>query len=167
MPAWRRARASSVEMVLFPTPPFPERTRMMCRTPARFPGSSQKDNRGGGQGSPSYQPPSMFIHCGITRYSYIPDPETRAVLRPAPSPRHEQTRPCERASSRPQTQPTSSSKMAAPTLSGVGLVGQEMPQTAPLASMHTCELMCTCELMRTRPIQAKDSQLIPREMGGD
>lgn len=46
LPAWRRARASSVEMVLFPTPPFPERTRMICWMPARFPGSAQKGKRG-------------------------------------------------------------------------------------------------------------------------
>lgn len=50
LPAWRRARASSVEMVLFPTPPFPERTRMMCLMPARFPGSGEKHDREG-QGS--------------------------------------------------------------------------------------------------------------------
>lgn len=42
LPWWRSARANSVEMVLFPTPPFPERTRMICRTPARFPGSGEK-----------------------------------------------------------------------------------------------------------------------------
>jgi hypothetical protein len=46
LPWWRRARANSVEMVLFPTPPFPERTRMMCRTPARFPGSGEKQELG-------------------------------------------------------------------------------------------------------------------------
>lgn len=46
LPWWRRARANSVEMVLFPTPPFPERTRMICRTPARFPGSGEKQELG-------------------------------------------------------------------------------------------------------------------------
>lgn len=44
LPWWRSARANSVEMVLFPTPPFPERTRMICRTPARFPGSGEKQS---------------------------------------------------------------------------------------------------------------------------
>lgn len=46
LPWWRSARANSVEMVLFPTPPFPERTRIMCRTPARFPGSGEKQELG-------------------------------------------------------------------------------------------------------------------------
>lgn len=58
LPAWRRARASSVEMVLFPTPPFPERTRMICRTPARFPGSAQKD-----KGDPSHTCSSPHSLC--------------------------------------------------------------------------------------------------------
>lgn len=46
LPWWRSARANSVEMVLFPTPPFPERTRMICRTLARFPGSGKKQELG-------------------------------------------------------------------------------------------------------------------------
>lgn len=82
LPAWRRASASSVEMVLFPTPPFPERTRTMCWTPARFPGSGRK-NRGG---RPGVSVPSF--HCPLpvlTRHVLCPGPE-RAVLRPAPSP---------------------------------------------------------------------------------
>lgn len=55
MPAWRRAKASSAEMVLFPTPPFPESTRRMCRTPARFPGPEQE--RGARRRLPSHRAP--------------------------------------------------------------------------------------------------------------
>lgn len=39
LPAWRRASASSAEIVLFPTPPFPERMRMTRGLPARPPSS--------------------------------------------------------------------------------------------------------------------------------
>lgn len=37
LPACLRARANSVVMVLFPTPPFPDRTNTTCRTWAMFP----------------------------------------------------------------------------------------------------------------------------------
>lgn len=74
LPAWRRAKASSVEMVLFPTPPFPERTRMMCRTPARFPGSGQK--KGGEQRIP-FAPDALRSSLQrVTSNSHVPNSET-------------------------------------------------------------------------------------------
>lgn len=36
LPACLRARANSAVMVLFPTPPFPDRTNTTCRTWAMF-----------------------------------------------------------------------------------------------------------------------------------
>lgn len=37
LPACLKARANSVVMVLFPTPPFPDKTNITCRTWAMFP----------------------------------------------------------------------------------------------------------------------------------
>lgn len=73
LPAWRRAKASSVEMVLFPTPPFPERTRMMCWTPARFPASSRK---GGGQRTSAPGALQGSLTEGSPSTSHGPDSET-------------------------------------------------------------------------------------------
>ena len=42
LPACLRARASSVVMVLLPTPPFPDRTNTTCRTWARFPSAAEQ-----------------------------------------------------------------------------------------------------------------------------
>lgn len=93
LPAWRRARASSVEMVLFPTPPFPERTRTMCRTPARFPGSGWKDRREKGWVSPPCQPPSAAHSPRPPRTSYTQvltqaNAATREGFQQTPDPTH-------------------------------------------------------------------------------